>query len=153
MEINVPNLLGYVAIYKNLDANVLIESLNDPRFWRTILPFEIEIDKIGVNRFKIKYKMHIFMEAEITIVNHGRDNKGIHVIEIYMKPNKHIERFDARIRIRELLHNQIKIGFFVQELIPRSKILLRRKFRTMMLIRKNIREAMNRIGDLSLIEE
>ncbi len=148
-----PNLLGYVGVYKNIDVNNLIENIYNPKFWRTILPFEIEIEKIGVNRFLVKFQMHILFEAEITIVNHGRDNKGIHVIEIYMKPNKHVERFDARIRIRELVNNQIKIGFFVQEFMPRSKILMRRKFRTMMLLRKNIRETMNQLGDLSLIEE
>ena len=105
MEINVPNLLGYVNIFKNIDIVILIDSLFDPRFWKLILPFEAEIEKIGVNRFFVKFQMHILIEIEITIVNHGRDNNGVYVIELYSKPNKHIERFDARIRIRELRDN------------------------------------------------
>ena len=152
MEINVPNLLGYVGVFKNIDVGILIENIYEPRFWKLIFPFEAEIEKIGVNRLFIQFKIHVLIEAEVTLVNHGRDNSGTYVIEIYTKPNKHIERFDARIRIRELRENQIKIGFFVQEFIPRSKILIRRKFRTMMLLRKNIREAIGKIDDLSLIE-
>lgn len=90
------------------------------------------------------------IQGQVIVVPHGRDNSGVYVIEIYMEPNKHIQKFEARIRIRELEDNQIKVGFFVQEFIPRSKVLHRRRFRTMMTIRKSIREAMLRINDYAM---
>ena len=142
MELRFPNQFGYTAIYKNLDLKFFTDNLSAPRFWTSILPFQIQIDQITDNTFYFKFRISVLIQGQVIVVPHGRDNSGVYVIEIYMEPNKHIQKFEARIRIRELEDNQIKVGFFVQEFIPRSKVLHRRRFRTMMTIRKSIREAM-----------
>jgi hypothetical protein len=82
------------------------------------------------------------IEGEVTLIEHGYQRNGSYLIEIYMKPNEKIERFDARIRLKQIGKNSLKVGFFIQEFIPRSIIFLRKRFRLMLNLRKSIREAL-----------
>ena len=140
-----PNLIGYTNVIKNVGIKLILDNLYITRFWQMVLPFNSYIEQSGKNRFFIKILSDEPIEGEMTIIEHGFQNNGSYLVEIYMKPNEKIERFDARLRIREISRDLIKVGFYVQEFIPRSILLLRRRFRMMVNLRKSIREAINNL--------
>ena len=117
--------ISKVLEIENCPKDKLLEAIYKAEFWEAISPVsKIEAQMISPNVLFTKtvdtikvVNIPIEMEGELVLIDKGEEEGKGHLVEINVRKNENIKKFEGNLRIKALTNTKSKVGIFINKFI------------------------------------